>query len=89
MNLIFEQENVITLFASIKKIFLMEGGDFYNFFINSASALLNKEIIKDNIPFKKVENIIENAIRSTSLNIDANKDLFSSLSVLSLLGRTK
>ena len=54
MNLIFEQENVIKLFSSIKKVFFMESGDFYNSFINSASKLLNKEIIKDNIPFKMI-----------------------------------
>ena len=73
---IFEQENVIKLFSSIKKVFFMESGDFYNSFINSASKLLNKEIIKDNIPFKLIENIIENSMRSTSLNNDPNKDLF-------------
>ena len=76
MNLIFEQENVIKLFSSIKKVFFMESGDFYNSFINSASKLLNKEIIKDNIPFKMIESIIENSIRSTSLNNDEYKDLF-------------
>lgn len=89
MNLIFEQENVVSLFTSIKKIFLMESGDFYNFFINSASSLLNKEIIKDNIPFKKVENIIENAIRSTSLNVDSNKDLFYFSFSLKSIGEDK
>ena len=76
MNLIFEQEKVISLFSSIKKVFLMESGDFYNYFINSSSEYLNKEIIKDNIPFKKIENFIENAVLSTSLNSDPNKDLF-------------
>jgi gamma-tubulin complex component 2 len=89
MNLIFQQENVISLFSSIKKVFFMESGDFYNFFINSASGFLNKEIIKDNIPFKKIENIIENAIRSTSLNNDAHKDLFYYSFSLKSIGEDK
>lgn len=76
MNLIFQQENVVSLFTSIKKVFFMESGDFYNFFLNTSSSLLWSEILKDRVEFKQIENIIENAIRITSLNSDAHKDSF-------------
>jgi gamma-tubulin complex component 2 len=73
-NLLFKEENLNSIFKSIKKFYFMECGDFYNHLLDCTDELLLLE--RNKIKFEKFENLIENAIRSTSANSDFNKDLF-------------
>jgi gamma-tubulin complex component 2 len=73
-NLLFKEENLISIFKSIKKFYFMECGDFYTHLLDCSDELLLQE--RNKIKFEKFENLIDNAIRSTSANLDFNKDLF-------------
>lgn len=74
-SVLFKEKNLEILFKSIKKFYFMECGDFYTHLIDLADEMLLME--KNKINFEKFENHIENALRSTSANLDVNKDLFS------------
>jgi gamma-tubulin complex component 2 len=73
-NLLFKEENILSIFKSIKKFYFMECGDFYTHLLDCSDELLLLE--RNKIKFEKFENLIDNAIRSTSANLDFNKDLF-------------
>jgi gamma-tubulin complex component 2 len=73
-NLLFKEENLLSILKSIKKFFFMECGDFYTHFIDVTDELL--QLGKTEIMFDKFENIIDNAIRSTSAVLDTNRELF-------------
>jgi gamma-tubulin complex component 2 len=53
----------------------MECGDFYNHLIDLGDEMFLME--KNIVNFEKFENILENALRSTSANLDINKDIFN------------
>lgn len=74
-NLLFKEENLNSIFKSIKKFYFMECGDFYTHLLDTCDELLQLE--RNKVKFEKVENIIDNAIRSTSANLNFNKDLFN------------
>jgi gamma-tubulin complex component 2 len=73
-NLLFKEENLNSIFKSIKKFYFMECGDFYTHLLDCSDELLLIE--RNKIKFEKFENLIDNAIRSTSANLDFNKELF-------------
>jgi gamma-tubulin complex component 2 len=74
-SVLFKENHIEMIFKSIKKFYFMECGDFYNHLIDLGDEMLLME--RNKINFDKFEIQIENAIRSTSANLDANKDLFS------------
>lgn len=73
-NILYQQYNIISILKSIKKFYFMECGDFYNYLIDTLDENLLAE--KNVAELKKIESIIDNALRSTSANLDQNKDLF-------------
>jgi gamma-tubulin complex component 2 len=74
-NLLFKEENILSIFKSIKRFYFLECGDFYTHFIDVTDELLSME--KNQIMVDKFESIIDNTIRSTSAVLDTNRDLFS------------
>lgn len=74
MKLMLEENSLVSVLESAKKFYLMECGDFYTHLIDLADDFLNQE--KNKVDFEKIDNIIDNATRSTSLNNVEFKDLF-------------
>jgi len=74
-EVLFVEKNLESIFKSVKKFYFMECGDFYTHLIDLSDDMLLLE--KNKINFEKLENLIENALRSTSANLDVNKEMFS------------
>jgi len=74
-SILYQEYNIISILKSIKKFYFMECGDFYNFVIDTTDEMLLQE--KNVADVKKIESSIDNAFRSTSAYLDANRDLFS------------
>lgn len=74
-NYLYQDCQIISILKSIKKFYFMECGDFYNYFIDLSDEILSVE--KNVADIKKIDSIIDVALRSTSANLDPNKDLFT------------
>jgi gamma-tubulin complex component 2 len=73
-DLLFKEENLLSIIKSMKRFYFMECGDFYTHFIDTCAELLDLE--KDQVMTDKFENVIDNTIRSTSAVLDVNRELF-------------
>lgn len=73
-TVLFKEKSLESLIKSFKRFYLLESGDFYSYLIELASDVFDKE--KKEINLEKLQTNIDNAIRSTSANLDPNKDQF-------------
>jgi gamma-tubulin complex component 2 len=74
-SLLFTECNLESIFKTVKKFFFMECGDFFTHLIDLSDEMFLQA--KNKINFEKLENIIDNALRTTSSNLDQNKELLS------------
>ena len=66
---------LLYLLNTTKKLYFLECGDFYSYFLDLADDYLNQD--KSNIEYEKIENLFFTAQNSTSMSGIKNKDKFT------------
>ncbi len=72
LDLLLKKQKLIDRLRSIKRYFLLDQGDFFVHFMNIAKAELRKPV--RDIARRKLESLLELAIRTSSANHDPYKD---------------
>lgn len=75
MNLVLVDCKLLSVLNSTKKMFFMESGDFYTYFLELADEYLNQE--KGKVELGKIENLFFASQNFTSLKTMPHKELFS------------
>ena len=75
MKVIVSNEQFLDTVSTIKRVVLMESGDFYNQLFDSAAEILNEN--KNVTNKEKLMTVIDNAARFSSMDSDIHKDTFT------------
>lgn len=74
-NLVFVDCKLLSVLNTAKKLFFMECGDFYSYFLDLSDEYLNQE--RGKVEYEKIENLFFTAQNFTSLKNLDHKELFN------------